>query len=151
MSLRSTYYVSRRCSSRVNCRITRIKYSKITNIFNVSKFPVFKILEEQRLHHLYNQLVHALLPRDFLLFLFFCQWILHLIPQIPNFSSGVLFTDEVHFELHCIRHFHNNHLWADKNSHGIFEANFLQLFSVNICLGILYDYLIGLYFLVSLF
>lgn len=120
---------------------------KIANILNVSHFTVFKILKEQQLYPFHIQRVQALLPRDFFPRLFFCQWILHQIAQIPNFLNGVLFTDEANFGRQCIRNFHNNHLWAEENPHGIFEGHFQHHFSVNVWLGVIDAHLIGPYFL----
>lgn len=120
---------------------------KIANMLNVSNFTVFKILKEQQLYPFHIQRVQALLPRDFLPRLVFCQWIVHVTAQNPNFLNGVLFTDEASFSRDSIRNFHNNHLWADENPHGIFQANFQNQFSVNVWLGVLDDHLIGPYFL----
>ena len=105
---------------------------KIANILNVSNFTVFKILKEQQLYPFHIQRVQALLPRDFFPRLVFCHWILHQIAQIPNFLNGVLFTDEANFGRQSIQNFHNNHLWAEENPHGICEAHFQYQFSVNV-------------------
>ena len=65
----------------------------------------------------------------------------------PNFSATVLFTDEASFQRDQIVNFHNQHVWADVNSHATVEARHQQRFSVNVWAGIVGDYLVGSYVL----
>lgn len=120
---------------------------QIARELNVSHCTVFRILKEQMLYPYHIQRVQALLPRDFLPRLIFCQWIIQMITQAPQFLSRILFTDEASFSRESIRNFHNNHIWADENPHEIAESKFQHQFSLNVWLGVIDDYLIGPYFL----
>lgn len=120
---------------------------KIANILNISYSTVFRILKEQQLYPYHIQRVQALLPRDFLPRLIFCQWILQMITPVPQFLRHILFTDEANFSRESIRNFHNNHIWADQNPHEFTECNFQHQFSLNVWLGVIHDYLVGPYFL----
>lgn len=43
--------------------------------------------------------------------------------------------------------FHNNHLWAEENPHGIVETHFQKQFSLNVWVGIIDEHLIVPFFL----
>lgn len=120
---------------------------KIADILHVSHSVVFRILKEQQLYPYHFQRVQALLIRDFLPRVVFCQWLINMIGQAPLFLRHILFTDEANFSRNSIRNFHNNHNWADENPHGFFEGNHQYQFSLNVWLGMIDNHLIGPYFL----
>lgn len=120
---------------------------RIARVLNVSHSVVFRILKEQILYPYHLQRVQALMIRDFLPRVIFCQWLINMIGQAPQFLGNILFTDEASFSRDCIRNFHNNHLWADENPHGFFEGNHQYQFSLNVWLGIIDNHLIGPHFL----
>jgi hypothetical protein len=120
---------------------------KIARVLNVSHSVVFRILKEQQLYPYHLQRVQSLLIRDFLPRVVFCQWLINMIGQAPQFLRNILFTDEANFSRDCIRNFRNNHIWAEENPHDFFEGNHQYQFSLNVWLGIIDDHLIGPYFL----
>lgn len=120
---------------------------KISETLNVSQSVIWRILKAQQLYPYHIQRVQALLPRDFPQRMVFCQWILQKCVQHPQFLSHVLFTDEASFSREAIINYHNNHLWAEDNPHGIVEAHHQHKFSVNVWVGIIGEHLIGPHFL----
>lgn len=124
-----------------------ISTRKIAADMNISGKTVWKILKENLLYPYHIQRVQALLPNDFPARVNWCQWFQQMVTQNPNFSSTILFTDEAQFTRQAIINFHNNHLWAQENPHGLIEARHQHTFSVNVWAGIVEDNLIGPYFL----
>lgn len=120
---------------------------KIAATFNVAHVLVWQILTQNLLYPYHVQRVQALLPRDFPLRINFCEWFFQMLVENPLFDRHILFTDEANFSRNSIRNFHNNHLWADENPHGIVESNHQEQFSLNVWAGIIDDYLIGPFFL----
>lgn len=120
---------------------------RIAQVLNVSSSTVFRILKEQLLYPYHIQRVQALSPRDFLPRLIFCQWMLQMITETPQFLSRIFFTDEANFSRQSIRNFHNNHVWAEENPHEIAESHFQHQFSLNVWLAVIDNFLIGPFFL----
>lgn len=124
-----------------------ISTRRIALQLNVNHMTVFSILKEHLLYPYHIQRVQALLPRDFPNRLEFCDWMLGMIEQIPEFLKQVLFTDEANFSRESIINYHNNHLWSEENPHAITEAHHQQHFSLNVWVGCIGNLLIGPYFL----
>jgi len=120
---------------------------KIARNLNICHQIVWRILVDYLLYPYHILRVQALLPRDFLKRLTFCQWYLHNVELNPQFERQILFTDEANFSRNAIQNFHNNHLWADENPHAIKETHFQHQFSVNVWAGIIGDNYIGPFFL----
>lgn len=120
---------------------------KIGEHLNISYQVVWRILRDSLLYPYHIQRVQALLPRDFPLRINFCQWYLNRLAVDPNFDCKILFTDEANFSRNSIINFHNNHIWAEENPHGIVETHFQEQFSLNVWGGIIGDHLIGPFFL----
>lgn len=120
---------------------------KISVLLNISHQVVWRILHDSLLYPYHIQRVQALLPRDFPLRINYCRWYRNRLVANPNFECIILFTDEASFSRTSIVNFHNNHLWADENPHGIVETHFQEQFSLNVWGGIIGDHLIGPFFL----
>ncbi|KAL3275132.1 hypothetical protein HHI36_019902 [Cryptolaemus montrouzieri] len=58
-----------------------------------------------------------------------------------------MFTDEAEFSRTAITNFHNNHYWAEENSHLIEESHHQEQFSLNVWVGLIVNYFIGPFFL----
>lgn len=114
---------------------------------NISHQVIWRILRESLLYPYHIQRVQALLPRDFPLRINFCQWYLNRLADDPDSDCKILFTDEANFSRTSIINFHNNHIWAQENPHGIVESHFQEQFSLNVWGGIIGDHLIGPFFL----
>lgn len=119
---------------------------KIAEAVNISQSTVSRILKRELLYPYHLQRVQALLPGDFPKRLTFCQWLQEKIGENPHFLARTLFTDEANFSKNAIMNFHNNHIWAYENPHGIIESRHQQQFSVNVWVGIIADNLIGPFF-----
>uniref|UniRef100_A0A8D8ZE00 Transposase n=1 Tax=Cacopsylla melanoneura TaxID=428564 RepID=A0A8D8ZE00_9HEMI len=92
------------------------------------------------------QRVQGLLEREFEPRLQFCRWALVQLATVLNFLSSDLFTDEANFNRDGITNFHNNHIWATENPHGMVQKkNHQQTFSFNVWAGIIGDTLLGPY------
>lgn len=120
---------------------------KIAEHLNISHQVVWRTLNDSLLYPYHIQRVQALLPRDFPCRIIFCQWYLTRLAVDPNFDCKILFTDEANFSRNSIINFHNNHIWALENPHGIVETRFQENFSLNVWGGIIGGHLIGPVFL----
>lgn len=121
---------------------------KVANTLDVSYWTVWKIFKDSLFLYLYHiQHVRALLSSDFPPHIELCQQILQTLVRISQFFEQILFTNEAIFS----RNFYNNHIWADKNPHGVYEDLFNHQFSMNIWVWIVGDYLIGSVFLLQRF
>lgn len=112
--------------------------------FGVPYSTIWKILHRANLYPYHLQRVQVLQPRDNQARLHFSQWFLN---QPENFGSRVLFTDESEFTRDGINNFHNQHLWALENPHGVHESNNQRRFSLNVWAGIFGNVLLGPVFL----
>lgn len=116
---------------------------RIGRMERVSHMTVQRILHDNLLYPYHLQRVQALSVEDYAPRLRFCTWFLNKCNLNHSFHSSVLFTDEAGFTRDGIINFHNNHLWADENPHGIIQSRHQQRFSINVWAGIIGDYLIG--------
>lgn len=71
-----------------------------------------------------------------------------MVTQNPNFSSTILFTNEVQFTRQGIINFHNDRL-AQENPHALKEVKHQHTFFVNLWSGVVGDNLIEPYFLLN--
>lgn len=116
--------------------------------FGVSQATIWRIIHDAGFYPYHLQRVQALYDGDRHRRLDFCNWFLNQ-PGFgnTNFGWNVLFTDESEFTRNGINNFHNLHLYAFDNPHGIVESRHQQRFSVNVWGGIIGDYLLGPVFL----
>jgi hypothetical protein len=96
----------------------------------------------QRILHDNLQRVQALSVEDYAPRLRFCTWFLNKCNRNLLFHPSILFTDEAGFTRDGIINFHNSHMWADENPHGIIQSRHQQRFSINIWAGIIGDFFI---------
>lgn len=120
-----------------------ISTRRIAAMERVSHMTVHRILRSNLLYPYHLQRVQALNPEDAVPRMRFCEWFTRKCIRNPLFHSSVLFTDEAGFNRDGIINFHNNHLWADENPHGINESRHQQRFSINVWAGIVDEFLIG--------
>ncbi|XP_044265289.1 uncharacterized protein LOC123011749 [Tribolium madens] len=120
-----------------------LRIRKVAHRVGVSSFTVHRTLHEQGLHPYHLQRVQALQPEDPARRLVFAQWLSQKLDEEPNFLRNVLFTDEAIFTRDGISNRHNTHIWADKNSHQVYEHHFQDRFSLNVWADIIDDHLIG--------
>lgn len=111
--------------------------------FNVSYHTVQKILADEHLHPYHYTKVQALQPGDFPPRQQFCEWLLNMQENDPNFISNILWTDESYFSRDGIFNVHNNHQWAVENPHAVRAHAHQQRFGLNVWAGILGNFLIG--------
>lgn len=114
---------------------------------NHSNSTVWQVLSEQLLYPYHVQRVQALLPRDFLPRLQFCQWYYQEVNNNRNFNKTILFTDEAGFRRDGIVNYHNTHVWSDENPHAFVQCRHQEQFSLNVWMGIVGNNLIGPFFL----
>lgn len=98
-----------------------ISTRQLSKDLNVSHSTVWRTLHENLLYPYHLQRVQGLLERDFEPRLQFCRWALVQLATVLNFLSSVLFTDEANFNRDGITNFHNNHIWATENPHGLVQ------------------------------
>lgn len=125
----------------------RISIRTLARESNVSGTTVWRILNTNRLYPYHLQRVQGLSAADFPNRMQFSQWFLHKLIHTPNFSSSIIFTDESTFTRNGIINFHNMHLWAEENPHGILPTRYQRQFSFNVWACILGDRILGPYFL----
>ncbi|KAI5711842.1 hypothetical protein M8J75_003493 [Diaphorina citri] len=124
-----------------------ISTREISVNLGISQSAVWRTLHENLFYPYHLQRVQGLLERDFGPRLQFSRWVLVQIATVLNFVSSILFTDEANFSRDGITNFHNNHIWAMENPHGIVQKNHQQTFSWNVWAGIIGDTLLGPFFL----
>ncbi|KAL1458906.1 hypothetical protein WDU94_010931 [Cyamophila willieti] len=98
-----------------------ISTRQLSKDLNVSHSTVWRTLHENLFYPYHLQRVQGLLERDVEPRLQFCRWALVQLATVLNFLSSVLFTDEAKFNRDGITNFHNNHIWATENPHGLVQ------------------------------
>lgn len=73
----------------------------------------------------------TLLASDYDSRLAFCRFVLKKVAENSNFAANILFTDETIFTNNEIINFHNNPVWANKNSHVVVNLRHWHRFSLN--------------------
>jgi len=116
---------------------------EIANAMRIGHSSVWRILHEQLLHPYHLQKVHALIPADYPLRVFFCQWYLRSLINNPQFNRNILFSDEALFTRNGYFNSHNYHVWHEENPHATHVTGHQQRFHLNIWAGIVADQLIG--------
>lgn len=119
----------------------------IAQTVGTTNSTVWKVIHEQQLHPYRRQKVQALLPRDFVPRIEYCNWYIQRCGEDILFPQRILFTDESCFTREGLFNSHNNHVWADENPHALFIRNNQYRFSVSVWGGIVGDNLLGPYFL----
>lgn len=122
---------------------------RLARRYSVSNSTIWEIIHRAGYYPYHLQRVQALYAGDRERRLFFCHWFLEQPRRVlyTNFAWSVLFTDEAEFTRNGINNFHNQHLWALENPHGIIESRHQQRFSLNVWGGIVANCLIGPVFL----
>jgi hypothetical protein len=67
----------------------------------------------------------------------------HKIRCKQQLVANVLITDEAEFTRDSVVNFQNTHVWVDNNSHTTVASRHQHQFSINVCVGILDDHLLG--------
>lgn len=114
-----------------------------------SRNSVHRVLQREGLHPYHLQRVQLLLPADYPARERFARWYLDQCCQDAHFPSYVLMTDEAYFTREGMFNYHNVHLWAGENPHGIRPHAAQHRFSVNVWAGLVGDVLVGPYLLPS--
>jgi hypothetical protein len=101
------------------------------------------ILHGQSLYPYRIQRVQALTPPDHRARVVYCYCLLAKCVVNPRFVAKILFTDEAGFTRDAIVNFHNTHVWVDDNLHTTVASRHQHRFSINVCVGIVGDQLLG--------
>lgn len=120
---------------------------RATRLLNIPRVTIWKTLhrDRQRAFHLHP--VQALHPGDSERRLEYSNFIINSLNNNAHFLRQILWTDEAHFTRRGVINFHNLHLWAHENPHGIRPRNFQEEFSVNVWIGIYNNRIFGPYVL----
>lgn len=108
----------------------------------VPRSVVQRILREERLHAYHVEFHQALRPLDFDRRLDFCNWMIEMLRENPNFLSQILWTDEATFTSSGEINSHNSHYWSANNPHWMVEIDTQNKFCVNVWCGIIKDKII---------
>lgn len=123
-----------------------VSQRKITQIYDISKSSVQRVLKQNKFHAYHPQIVQELREGDYDRRMQYCHWALNNITDDPNFFENVLFTDESTFHKSALPNRHNSHQYANTNPHGKIERKYQGRWSINVWGGIIGSRLIGPYF-----
>lgn len=118
----------------------------LSNNLNISIRSVQRLLKKNRFHPYKIQLHQELLPIDHNIRLKFCERIIGIIEQEPDFWDTVLWTDESIFHNNGCVNTHNFHYYADNNPHIIHVTGRQNRWSLNVWAAIIGTHVIGPYF-----
>ena len=107
----------------------------------------WKILLENQMSPNHLQSVQKLQPKEYPLRKTFAELYLQQIATDNKFVASVMFSDEATFRRKESFIKHNAHVWALTNLHGTRLHAAQNRFSINVCVGILGNYLMGPYIL----
>jgi hypothetical protein len=109
----------------------------------LSQSAMWCVLRENSLHHFHLQLMQGLRPGDRERRLEYCQWLLHIVVDEPDFLNRVLWIDEAGFTRDGVVNLHNLHVWTEENPHPARCSSCQHRFSVNVWAGTVDHHLIG--------
>lgn len=124
-----------------------LSHRKAARQLNIPKSTVLKTLRRDHRKAYHLQPVQDLHPGDAEKRLNFCDWVLNVANENPEFLRNILWTDESTFTRTGIENFHNLYVWAHENPHEIRPRSFQREFSANVWLGIMDDNVCGPHFL----
>uniref|UniRef100_A0A914PRY5 Transposase n=1 Tax=Panagrolaimus davidi TaxID=227884 RepID=A0A914PRY5_9BILA len=99
----------------------RVTTRQLETLANVSHGTVVKSLHELHYHPYKIQTVQELYPEDFANRMDFCEIMLNLIDEDPDFLQSIWFSDEATFTLHGEVNRHNMRIWSKENPHAFRE------------------------------
>ncbi|KAJ8943501.1 hypothetical protein NQ318_016281 [Aromia moschata] len=103
-----------------------------------------RILKKEILHPYHYTTVQQLLPQYLPAHLQFAQFLQqNMQTENPDFLNKFLFTDEATFTRRGVFNWRNNHLWDSENPHSVKERHFQHEFKVNICCGVISNFVNG--------
>lgn len=121
----------------------RLSVKRISNMLNLSKWSVWRVLKREGLHPYHFRRVQDILEPDYAIRAVFCSWINRKTRQEENFLKRILWTDEATFTRSGYSNHRNEHLWLQENPHAVRKSTFQHQFSVNVWAGMKDDILIG--------
>lgn len=104
------------------------------------------ILKQNKFKPFKSHIGNTLYPADSERRLHYARWFLRETGNNPNFSRGILFTDEAKFTNNGIFNRRNHIYWSENNPHLTVERRDQHIFSVNVWCGILSNRIIGPFF-----
>ncbi|KAJ8915873.1 hypothetical protein NQ315_015484 [Exocentrus adspersus] len=104
-----------------------------------------EFINRGKFHPYHVQLHQELLENDFERRIHFCQWVHNVVAENEDFFKFVLFTDECMFHRNGFVNRHNFHYYDSQNPHIVQVNNHQHNWSINVCGGILHNYVIGPY------
>lgn len=113
-------------------------------ITGVPRMKIWRALKSNRYHPYHYTKVQHLHPGDQEQRLEFCQWILRMHAQNPQFIFNIIWTDEAIFTRGGFFNTHNYHFWAEENPHAIRPTRFQYQFSRNLWAGLFNNSLVSI-------
>lgn len=112
---------------------------KLSRLLGIAQSTVNRITKSNELHPYHATPVQNLHPGDFQRRIDFCNQMLAMNQEDPNFLKSVLFTDESLFTQEGCFNQHNIHLYGRENPHFSVKRNFQQRWKINMWGGIIGD------------
>lgn len=113
----------------------------------ISQKSVLDILNSEKLKPYKCHLTQELLADDPDRRMEFCQTVMEMINDTPEFLNNILFTDEATFCFNGEVNRHNSRYWSRENPHWMREIHTQRQQKVNVWAGIIGDRLIGPFFI----
>lgn len=113
---------------------------------NISQGTVLNILHKEKFHPYKVKLVQELSEDDFDRRVQFCEEIMGICDNNPDFVKNIVFSDEATFSLNGAVNRHNCRYWSQNNPHWMEELHTQYPQKVNVWAGIVGNRIIGPFF-----
>lgn len=114
---------------------------------DISRRSIGRILRKEKYYPYKVRLVQELSEDDYDRRVEFCEQLLEICNNDPNFASNIVFSDEASFCLNGTVNRHNCRYWSIRNPHWIQEAHTQHHQKINVWIGIFRNRIIGPFFI----